>query len=283
MRLLVLGAGGMLGHRLLHESVQRGHETFGTLRGDAARYHGDATVLGGIDAMDFDRVQRAVDKTQPDAIVNCVGVIKQRAAAKDPVPSIALNALLPHRLAALGPRLVHFSTDCVFRGDRGPYTLDDAPDATDLYGRTKAMGEVSEGPNAVTLRTSIVGRELTEHASLVDWFLAQTGAVKGYTHALYSGMTTATMAGLVLGILEDHKTLAGLYQATSGSISKHDLLLELNRAFQKGLEIVPDETFRCDRRLDGSALERAIGWKAPKWPVQIAGLSTDNDHSKDWQ
>ena len=283
MRLLVLGAGGMLGHRLLAEFLERGHETFGTLRGDPTRYQGAATVLGGVDAMDFGAVQRAVDRAKPDAVVNCVGVIKQRAAAKDLVPSIALNALLPHRLADLGPRLVHFSTDCVFRGERGPYRLGDPTDAIDLYGRTKAMGEVAERPNAVTLRTSIVGRELTEHASLVDWFLAQQSSVRGFTNALYTGMTTGTMAGLVLTILEDHPALWGLYQAAGDPISKYGLLRELDQAFGKNLAIAPDGSFHCDRRLDGSALETAIGWKAPDWPVQIAGLATDKDHSKDWR
>jgi dTDP-4-dehydrorhamnose reductase len=145
------------------------------------------------------------------------------------------------------------------------------------------MGEVSESPNAVTLRTSIVGRELTEFASLVEWFLAQKGAVRGFANALYSGMTTDTRADLVLTILERHPELWGLYQATSDSISKCDLLGLLNEAFGKGLEIVPDDTFYCDRRMDGSVLQEAIGWKSPEWTVQIARLSAEGTRDRAWR
>ena len=282
MRILVLGAGGMLGHRLVREFVERGHETFGTLRGGAEGYVGRATMLPNIEAMRFDDVRAAVDAARPDAIVNCVGVIKQRAEAQDPTRSFTLNALLPRRLAELGPRLVHFSTDCVFKGDAGPYRVCAPPDATDVYGRSKAEGEVVH-PNAVVLRTSIVGRELSRHASLVDWFLAQTGPVRGFTNALYSGMTTGTMAELVSTILESHPGLWGLYQATSDPISKHDLLVLLSEAFGKGLEIVPDGAFRCDRRLDGSLLQETIGWKAPEWPVQITGLAADKERDEAWR
>lgn len=285
MKVLVLGAGGMLGHKLVKTLQAKGYETFGTLRGSIGDYpeaFSKATILQGVDAMDFDRVRMAVDAVRPDAIVNCIGVIKQRTAAKDAVPSITLNALLPHRLAELGPRLIHFSTDCVFRGDAGPYRVCSLPDATDLYGRTKAMGEVVH-PNAVTLRTSIVGRELTQFTSLVEWFLAQNGPIKGFTNALYSGMTTGTMADLVCEILDHHPSLWGLYQATSDAISKHDLLVLLNEAFEKGLSIEADDAFHCDRRMDGSHLEEAIGWKTPKWTVQIAGLSADRKEDEAWR
>ena len=282
MRVLVLGAGGMLGHKLVQTFVERGYEVFGTLRGEAPPVFAGATILHGVDAAEFDQIQRAVDRTKPDAVVNCVGVIKQRAAAKDAVPSIALNALLPHRLAELGPRLIHFSTDCVFKGDRGPYRVCSPTDATDLYGRTKAMGEVVH-PNAVTLRTSIIGRELSQFASLVEWFLAQDGPVKGFTNAHYSGMTTGTMADLLCEVLESHTELWGLYQAASDPISKYDLLCLLNEAFGKNLTVEKDETFRCDRRMDGSLLQEAIGWKAPDWAVQIAGLSADRKRDEAWR
>ncbi len=278
----MLGAGGMLGHKLIRTFVGRGYETFGTLRGEAPPVFGGATILRGVDAMDFGQVEKAVETVKPDAIVNCVGVIKQRSAAKDAVPSITLNALLPHKLAELGPRLIHFSTDCVFKGDKGPYTLCSTTDATDLYGRSKAMGETVH-PNAVTLRTSIIGRELSQFASLVEWFLAQETKVKGFTNALYSGMTTGTMADLVCTILEDQPGLFGLFQATSDPISKYDLLVLLNEAFEKGLAIEKDEAFFCDRRMDGSVLEEAIGWKSPDWTVQIARLAADKKEDEAWR
>jgi dTDP-4-dehydrorhamnose reductase len=285
--ILVLGADGMLGHKMFQRLGARFPGTRGTLRtstrdprfADVALLQGDA-IVEGVDAMDEAALRARIDALRPDVLVNCVGVIKQRDAAHDPIPSITINALLPHRLAAwLRPwngRLIHFSTDCVFSGRRGRYREDDLPDAEDLYGRTKFLGETRDTPNALTLRTSIVGRELFHHQSLLDWFLAQRGTVRGFTRVIYSGVTTNHLAEVVGDVIERHRDLRGLYQVASEPIAKHDLLRLVKEAFGKtDVEIVPDDREVSDRSLDGSRFAAATGYRCPPWPALVAELAAD--------
>jgi dTDP-4-dehydrorhamnose reductase len=203
-RVLVLGAAGMLGHKMLQTLSSEGHEVSGTVRGNlaplgvAGAFLSEiAPILERVDVTDLNTVQRAIDEVDPDVVVNCVGVVKQRPSANDSITSITVNALFPHQLASIctesDRRLIHFSTDCVFSGRRGSYTEEDESDALDLYGRTKYLGEV--GGDALTLRTSIVGRELSAFQSLVEWFIAQNGrTVQGFERAMYSGVTTTHVA-----------------------------------------------------------------------------------------
>ncbi len=167
VKILVLGATGMLGHRLLVD-LDRRHDVVGAIRGPTQRWR-DHPVLGGRrlvsewDAMIPESALPLLDRERPEVAINCVGIVKQLQEAKDPIPSIAVNALWPHCLAAACRerriRLVHFSTDCVFSGERGPYAEDNVADAHDLYGRTKFLGEVC-GPGCLTIRSSIIGHEL---------------------------------------------------------------------------------------------------------------------------
>lgn len=287
MNILVLGADGMLGHKMFQTLGARFPGTRGTLRTSRAdpRFagipflHSDA-IVDGVDVMHEDALRRRIEALRPDVVVNCVGVIKQRDAAHDPIPSLTINALLPHRLAAwLGPwsgRLIHFSTDCVFSGDRGHYREDDVPDARDLYGRTKFLGETPHAANALTLRTSIIGRELLNHTSLLDWFLGQRGTVRGFTNVIYSGVTTNHLAGLVGDAIERHGDLHGLYQVASTPIAKHDLLQLVKDAFKKtDVTIVPDDSAVSDRSLDGRRFAAATGYVCPPWPALVAELAAD--------
>src|SRR5579862_5582176 len=198
----------MLGHKIFQRLQCDFADTYCTLHKDATAPPFDRIslfqserVLGGVDVMRTDAFHALLRGLKPDVIVNCIGVVKQRAAAKVAIPSIRINALLPHELAELCAewhgRLIHFSTDCVFSGRRGNYREDDPPDADDLYGRSKFLGEVA-APNTITLRTSIIGRELTGHIALLDWFLAHKGtSVRGFRRVIYSGITTNEMADVV--------------------------------------------------------------------------------------
>jgi dTDP-4-dehydrorhamnose reductase len=285
MRVLVLGGAGMLGHKVVQALTQQDVETWCTVREtgpgplDEFGIAAPSRIVRGVDAMCIDEVERLVREMRPEAVVNCVGVIKQRDEATSAVPSITINSLLPHRLAAtLAPiegHLIHFSTDCVFSGRRGDYREDDLADAEDLYGRTKLLGEV-EAENALTLRTSIIGRELRYHRSLLDWFLSQEGGtVRGFTNAWWSGVTTLHLAALVADVLVRHPTLSGLYQVAGRKISKHDLLVEAREALGVAVEIVPDDGFQIDRSLSGDRLRDAIGYEPPEWRVLLAELAAD--------
>ena len=281
MRLLILGGAGMLGHKLWQAASSR-MDTWATVRDPgavpAARFFDRTRLLSGVTAEDFDTVRRAVESTRPDIVVSCIGVVKQRDEAKDPVVSLTVNSLFPHRLAALcapaGVRILHVSTDCVFSGRSGGYQESDEPDAVDLYGRTKHLGEVS-GPGALTIRTSMIGRELATSQGLVEWFLGQSGHVPGFTRAIFSGLTTIELSRVILREVESPNPLQGVYHVAASPISKYDLLLLLNRAFARGLTIVPDESVRIDRSLDGSRFAAATGYMPPAWPVMIDEMAAD--------
>ncbi len=283
MKILVLGATGMLGHKVLQGLGAR-HEITGTVRDAAGLYRdhpvlGGARLLGGVTADDLGTVERAIATTAPDAVINGIGVIKQLPAAKDPIPSLSINALFPHRLARLcaaaGARLVHISTDCVFSGRKGAYVETDPSDAEDLYGRTKFLGEVA-ADGCLTLRTSIIGRELQGRHGLVEWFLGQRGGTaRGFARAIYTGFTTQALTDLVAELLERHPDVQGLWHAASNPISKYDLLGLVNEAFGLGVRIERDEDFACDRSLDGSRLRAATGFEPPDWPAMIERMAAD--------
>jgi dTDP-4-dehydrorhamnose reductase len=235
---------------------------------------------------DFNALEATLSALRPDYVVNCVGVIKQRTEAISPIPSITINSLLPHKLAQMaarwGGRIIHFSTDCVFSGKRGWYTEEDPSDAEDLYGRSKFLGEVVVA-NALTLRTSIIGRELVEHRSLLDWFLAQNHkTVHGYRRVIYSGVTTNYLAELVASIIQEQPELNGLYQVTTEPISKYDLLCRLREAYGLDVWIEPDDLVVSDRSMRCDKLRAAINYQCPAWAVLARQLADDNTPYGAW-
>jgi dTDP-4-dehydrorhamnose reductase len=294
MKILVLGVAGMLGHKMFQTLRARFPTVYGLMRGrrtDAALRRvellQDANIIEGIDALNYRALTAVLEELRPDVMINCIAVIKQRAEAMDAIQSISLNALLPHRLAATcaawGGRLIHFSTDCVFNGQRGDYTEADIPNAQDLYGRTKHLGEVI-ADNALTLRTSIIGRELGTFTSLLEWLLSQNrGTVKGFKRAIYSGITSNHLAGLVGDLIERQPQLTGLYQVAADKISKYELLLLLRDAYRLDVEVLPDEAFHCDRSFSGAKFARDTGYVAPSWPELVAELANDPTPYQSWR
>jgi dTDP-4-dehydrorhamnose reductase len=275
-RVLVVGANGMLGGSLFrYLSKLHGFEVLGTVRSleakSALNQQGFENTVSGVDITDFQTISSVISDFRPDYVLNCVGVIKQLDASKAPVPSITINSLLPHQLAEscdkFDAKLVHFSTDCVFLGRSGLYNESDTPDAADLYGRSKLLGEVDYGSH-LTLRTSIIGHELGKSVSLVDWFLSQHGAVKGYRKAIFSGMPTVFVAEF----LKDHvfgKNVSGLYHLSVDPIDKNTLLQLINDAYLTGAEITPCDDLVIDRSLNSDALRAITGFKPPPWPQLI--------------
>jgi len=281
VRILILGGDGMLGHQLL-QSWQSAHEVKVTLRRPLSDYaqYGLFSVQNSIDCVDvrhFEHLQGVLRDFRPAAVVNAVGIIKQREEAHAAIPSIEVNALLPHRLhvccAEIGARLVHLSTDCVFSGRKGMYREDDLEDARDLYGRSKLLGEVYDVP-AVTLRTSIIGLELARKRSLIEWFLAQTGTVRGFTRAIYSGFTTLEMARIIEFVLCEQTDLSGLWHVASQPVSKYELLKTLATLLnRRDIDVIPDNDFVCDRSLDASRFQTRTGYLPPSWDTMLAELA----------
>lgn len=278
--LLVLGASGMLGNAMLRLFSQSdGYRVLGTVRSARAmRQLAPAlqpSLIVGVDVENFDSLSRGIALAKPDVVVNCIGVVKQLAEADDPLTAIPINSLLPHRLARLcelaGARLVHVSTDCVFSGARGMYTEADHADADDLYGRSKFLGEV-DYPHAVTLRTSIIGHELDGARSLVGWFLAQRGQVKGFTKAVFSGLPTVELARVVRDFVLPRPALRGTYHVSADPINKYDLLRLVAQAYGSSTAIVPDASLVIDRSLDSGRFRQATGFTPPAWPDLVKNM-----------
>ncbi|MBY0335276.1 MAG: SDR family oxidoreductase [Acetobacteraceae bacterium] len=284
MTVVVLGANGMLGHKLLAHLSATVPDVVGTIRAaqpSAAlrRLAPRARLLGRVHARDHAGLLELLGHLRPTAVVNAIGVIKQRPEAVDAALTLSVNAVLPHRLAkwcaARGVRLIHFSTDCVFSGRAGPYAPEARPDATDIYGQSKALGEVREA-GCLTLRCSIIGHGLRDGPSLIDWFLSRRGGeARGYTGALYTGLPTVVMADIVARALSAWRDLDGVWQVASEAISKHDLLALVNQRYGLGVRLSRDDAFHCDRRLDGSAFAARTGWRPPAWPELVAAMHAD--------
>jgi dTDP-4-dehydrorhamnose reductase len=283
----------MLGHKMFQHLREYFSGTICTLHQNSADqfferiplFRGN-DVLWGIDALDFARVRAELRRVQPEYLINCIGMVKQRKEATSPITAITLNSLFPHRLAELcgewGGRLIHISTDCVFSGRRGMYTENDLSDAEDLYGKTKFLGEATE-INSLTIRTSIIGRELSRHQALLDWFLFQTdGRVSGYRKAIYSGVTTNHLAEVTANVIQKWPKLQGLYQLASAPISKYDLLSLVRDAYSLKITIDAVDGEIADRSLDCSKFSSETGYHCPPWPELVRQLVSDPTPYREW-
>ena len=293
-KVLILGGAGMLGHKMFQTLYGGPFDTYATVRqaveeSPAATLasSSDGHFIGGVDVSNFEAVDALLDEVEPDVLINCVGVIKQRDAAHDSIESITINSLLPHLLtekcALIGARVIHFSTDCVFDGEKGAYEESDPSDAKDLYGRTKYLGEISS-PGSLTLRSSIIGRELYNNASLIEWFLSQDGnKVRGFAKALYAGLTTNRMSALVRDLIVDHPDLSGMYQVSGPWINKYDLLLLVRDAYELDIEIERDEDVDIDRTLVGDRFSADTGFVAPSWQEMVTEMADDPTPYESWK
>lgn len=276
-KVLVLGATGMLGHAMLRFfSASVGYEVLGSARSsDLLRHLPESVrdkVICGVDVENPDSLIRLFATAKPQIVINCIGLVKQLADANDPLSAIPLNSIFPHRLAKLccvaGARLIHISTDCVFTGKAGLYSETDPSDARDLYGLSKFLGEV-DYPNAITLRTSIIGHELNSSKSLVEWFLAQNGNVNGYSKAIFSGLPTVEIARVVRDFVIPFPELRGLYHVSAEPINKFDLLNLIAEVYGKTIDIKRNEEVVIDRSLNSSLFQRTTGYKPPSWKKLI--------------
>jgi dTDP-4-dehydrorhamnose reductase len=280
----------MLGHKLWQLS-QKNLETYVTLRRPLSTYRyaslfDPSRVISGVDADHFETVVQAIKKVKPDVVVNCLGVVKQRDNAKDPLIGIRLNSLFPHQLKEIcgeeKVRLIHMSTDCIFSGKKGNYREEDPSDAEDLYGKTKYLGEL-DGKGCLTLRTSIIGRELDNRLGLVEWLLSQNGkTVRGYRKAIYSGFTTLELSRIILSLIQDFPELSGIYHVARAPINKYDLLQRLVKAFGLKVEIQPYDDFSCDRSLNASRFQKATSLVFPGFEQMVNELAQDAETNKEY-
>ena len=275
VNVLVLGATGLLGNAVFRSvSAASDLRVTGTIRREAARglfapeLADRLTVVGDIE--DPDQLARLLDAVRPDVVVNCIAA--GRPAPADPMRSIQVYSVLPRRLSHLcrlsGTRLVQISSDGVFSGARGSYSEEDLPDANDVYGISKLLGEITE-PHAITLRTSIIGHELQSTGGLLEWFLSQHERCRCYTRAIFSGFPTIVLANLIRDVVIPRSDLHGIYHVATPPISKFDLLRLVAKRYDKKIELIPDDRANPDRTLVAARFEKATGYVPPGWPTLV--------------
>lgn len=280
MRILVLGASGMLGNavfRLFSDDLS--FEVLGSVRSkrsaDLFPLHLHKNIHVGLDIHDLDSLIRLFGFFRPNIAINCVGLVKQNLNPNDSLSAIMINSIFPHRLSQICnimcTRLIHVSTDCVFSGIKGGYSEIDVADAADVYGRTKLLGEVIS-PNVITLRTSIIGHELEGCHSLIDWFLSQNDSVKGYKNAIFSGLPTVELARVIHDYVIPNPGLEGIYHVSSSPISKLDLLKLVAVEYGKKIKIIEDSFLKIDRSLDSSKFREVTGFVPKSWPELLHAM-----------
>lgn len=279
-KILILGANGMLGGSLHRYFSNTENSVVGTVRSNTALEQladmGFDNVISGIDVTDFEILDSTISEMKPDYVFNCIGLIKQLSKSKLPVAAIEINSLLPHKIAEIctenDSRLVHFSTDCVFSGDMGSYKESSVPDAIDIYGRSKLLGEVSYDKH-LTLRTSIIGHELNSNVSLVDWFLSQTDTVKGFSNAIFSGLPTCYIAEFLEKYVICNPDLSGMYHLSAEPIDKYSLLLLIKNKYDIKVDVIDYPDFIIDRSLNSDSLRDLLNFQPLKWPDLIERMN----------
>ena len=290
-RVLILGGTGMLGHKVWQEFNQR-FDTWVTIRSSIEPWQHlpflrPEKVVENVEATSRQSITNALSQVQPEVVVNCIGIVKKLKETETPVSAITINALLPHWLTELcqerGVRLIHISTDCVFSGKKGNYSESDLPDPYDLYGRTKLLGEATEN-NSLSLRTSIIGRELKRTVGLLEWFLSQHGkTIQGYKYAIFSGFITSELASLLADIVANHPELHGLYHISSDPINKYDLLNMIKGALNLEITINEYTGFFVDRSLNSEKIRKILKYQPPTWQEMVQRLTAEVEQYKEWR
>lgn len=286
MRILILGGNGMLGHKLYQIIKEKHFDTWVILRNNLASYnynsiYNSSKVIDCFDISNLTNLTQQLNSLCPDVVINACGITIRRGVRDLYSKSIVLNSVVPHFLnewVSLNNKyLIHFSTDCVFSGKQGQYTEDSIKDAMDIYGLSKSLGEVVDSKNALTLRGSMIGRELDNKTELLEWFLKQKNRnVKGYSEVIYSGITSVRMAKIVLHIINNYFGLFGLYNVSSIPITKLNLLYLFNDSFNVNATIEKDNSYSSRKILISDKLYEEIGLVKPSWPDLISELKSDS-------
>ena len=275
---LILGITGMLGQTLFKVLSQSPSlVVIGTARSKSAKEFFSAplrkNIRTNVQVDNFASLEKIIATIQPDVIINCVGVVKQKMNEDAVLETVPINSLLPHQLSQVAKkikaRLILISTDCVFSGKRGNYKESDAPDCNDLYGRSKLLGEITHSKDVLTIRTSIIGPELNSKHGLLDWFLSQKGAVYGYTNAIFSVLPTHELSAIIRDLILPNKKLCGLFHISAAPISKYELLNLIAKVYAKKIKIIKHPEPKLNRALNCDQFKRKTGYTIKDWKTLV--------------
>ena len=281
MRILILGIDGMIGHKIA-QSLSYDYEVIGSTRKDInfqkiGLYKG---LLYKKDFLEYD-YNSFLNKILPDVIINCIGITTRRGISNNISNTDFINSQLPHKISEWASinnkKLIQFSTDCVFSGKRGNYLDDDKPDADDIYGLSKAKGEINNN-NTLTIRCSMIGREIYNHTELFEWLYSMKNKeISGYTNVIYSGVTTFWMGQVINKLFSDKINLNGIYNVASKPISKYELLFKLSNAFKLNVNIIPNPNIKSNKVLISKKFTEITDINTPNWDELIGEFKNDCD------
>lgn len=251
-KILILGSSGMLGHVIYHYFNEQ--NKFIIYNISHKNKLNESSLL--IDVFNLDQLNKLILELKPDYIVNCIGLLI-KSSFNSNSNAIFLNSYFPHYLSDLcfniNAKLIHVSTDCVFKGDVGSYHEDDPKTAQDIYGSSKSLGEIIDARN-LTIRTSIIGPEIKMNGEgLFDWFVKQSGIVNGFDLAFWSGVTTLQFAKTLFEIIENNEITGLIHLTNNDKISKFDLLTIIKELFKLDfIEIHSNSEYKVDKSLINS-------------------------------
>ncbi|OMD60016.1 NAD(P)-dependent oxidoreductase [Paenibacillus odorifer] len=277
MKVLILGGTGMAGHTISLYFKEAGHDVTAFSRGKVdycKNVNGDIT--------DFENLKNIIYEGQYDAIINAIGVLNQDAE-NNKSNAVLLNSYLPHFLCditnGMKTKVIHMSTDCVFSGKSGGYFETSFRDGKTFYDRSKALGEF-ENDKDLTFRNSIIGPDMSERGiGLFNWFMKQDGQINGYTKAIWTGVTTLTLAKAMEQALQEN--LSGLYNLVNNeTISKYELLKLFNKYMKSDqIEILSNEKLSLDKSLINNRND--FSFKVPGYEAMVAELKEWIDNHKE--
>jgi len=290
-KVLILGARGMLGHKLVYQLAQsRIYDVYGTIAGppeDQALlpFNLGDNLICDFEAEDITALDHLFDSIQPDIVINCIAKTKTPQILSNMLSAININSRLPHLLAkycrTIQARLIHISTDSLFGDNHGNYIEQSGIITSDAYSMTKFLGEVAD-PGSITIRTSIIGHELTGKSGFLEWFLSQGDRVKGYTNVIYTGLPTIELAEVIINFVLPDNNLTGIYHIGSEPISKYEILKLVSTSYKKDIEIEADREKKMNRSLNSSKFQAATGYKPPSWQHLVNKMHQDYIKLKTW-
>jgi len=284
MKIYILGISGMLGSKLFQEFLKKNYKVRGYSRTVPKKFLKYKTKIdSNINIENITKLKKKIIKFRPKFIINCIGVIKQKIIKSDEKKIFYINSVLPHEInkisKIINSRLIHFSTDCVFDGKKGNYNENDLPNADDIYGMSKAFGEVNSN-NALTIRTSIIGHELGSKNSLLEWFLhLDKKECYGFTDAYFSGLPTIEIFNFIEKFIIKNKKINGIYNLSASKISKYSLLKKISKIYSKKIKIIKNNDLKIDRSLNSKKIKKLINYKSPSWDNLIKNMYIN--HNKD--
>ena len=247
MKILVLGANGMLGHVVTRHFLDIGYEVLET-----SRDKGDINYFDV--SKDISAIQKVLKRIKPKVVINCIGILNKNAEENHDL-AVMVNSYLPHYLDKISDefdfKLIHISTDCVFDGKKGEYCENSQKDSTSFYGQSKALGEVKNDKN-LTLRTSIIGPDTNPNGiGLFQWFMNQETQTNGFNKVIWTGVTTIELAKCIDKAIKNN--LVGLKHVVNGdTIDKLSLLKLIKKHFKKDIKIIPKSDYVVNKSLKKS-------------------------------